>query len=343
MSIGLFTSSSQTIRSVKAKIFLSRFQEQVLSMLAPEIRQLVGQLPERVVDELEEIRLRQSRPLILRVGQHDLGLLPDGRLSPDLERSYRVSAEDMHKTLQLLSNSSVYALEEEFRNGYITVRGGHRIGLVGRVVMDKGRIKTLKHIAGLNFRIARQVIGAADPVMPFLLSPGEARPYHTLIISPPQCGKTTLLRDIIRQMSNGVPRLNFPGVNVAVVDERSEIAGCYEGVPQHDVGIRTDVLDNCPKAEGMVMVIRSMSPQIIATDEIGRAQDVSAIEDILSAGITLVTTVHGRSLAELEQRPALRSLLGQRIFERYVILSRRRGAGTVEAVIDAKSLKTLSG
>lgn len=304
---------------------------------------MVGQLPPGQIADLEEIRLRQGRPLVLRIGQRDLGMLPDGRLSARLPESYQVSAPDVQKTLQLLSNSSVYALEEELRHGFITVRGGHRVGLVGRAVMDKGQIKTLKQIAGLNFRIARQVIGAADGVMPHLIRLGEGRPYHTLIISPPQCGKTTLLRDIIRQMSNGVPGLNWPGVNVAVVDERSEIAGCFEGIPQHDLGARTDVLDNCPKAEGMVMVIRSMSPQVIATDEIGRERDVSAIEDILCAGITLLTTVHGQSLAELEQRPALRTLLGQRIFERYVILSRRRGAGTVEAVIDGKSLKTLWG
>ena len=122
-----------------------------------------------------------------------------------------------------------------------------------------------------------------------------------MIISPPQCGKTTLLRDIIRQISDGNTTLGLRGHKVGVVDERSELAGCYKGVPQNDIGLRTDVLDGCPKAKGMIMLIRSMSPNIIATDEVGTREDIFAIEEALNAGIKIITTVHGKNLEEVSE------------------------------------------
>ncbi|MCL6636169.1 MAG: hypothetical protein K6T29_10490, partial [Peptococcaceae bacterium] len=148
-------------------------------------------------------------------------------------------------------------------------------------------------------------------------------------------------RDLVSQISDVVPELGLPGLSVGLVDERSEIAGCYRGVPQLDVGVRTDVLDGCPKAEGMMMVLRSMSPRVIAADEIGRREDVDALEEVLNAGVKILTTVHGSSLAELAERPALNRMISQKMIERFVILGRSRGVGTVEAIIDGKSLRPL--
>ena len=207
--------------------------------------------------------------------------------------------------------------------------------MVGQAVVEGGRVKTLKNVSALNFRICREITGVADRLMPLLVDGKNRRVYHTLLVSPPQGGKTTLLRDIVRQLSDGVSSLGFPGVNVGLVDERSEVAGCYGGVPQLDVGQRTDVLDRCPKAEGMLMLLRSMSPAVVAADEIGRGEDALAIDDLLNAGIALLTTVHGRSVSEIKLRPVIQGLVDRKVFERFVVLGRSRGPGTIEAVLDS--------
>ncbi|GAW94157.1 stage III sporulation protein AA [Calderihabitans maritimus] len=313
--------------------------KEAFSVLSPRVRQMVEKLPSVVLSKVEEIRLRQDRPLLLQTFEGEIAVGPSGIST--MEEAYRATADDLQRTLQVISQSSVYALEEEFRNGYITVEGGHRIGFVGRAVIRDGRIHSLKFISSINIRVARQVRGCADRVMSYLIDMSSKRPLHTLIISPPRCGKTTLLRDIIRQFSTGVPSLSLAGVNVGLVDERSEIAGCFRGVPQLDVGPRTDVLDACPKSEGMIMLVRSMSPQIVATDELGRLGEMEAVEEMLNAGISLITTVHGRDHKSLSNRPQLKKLMERGIFDRYVILSRSRGVGTIEAIIDGNNGKPL--
>jgi stage III sporulation protein AA len=199
-------------------------------------------------------------------------------------------------------------------------------------VTEGGRIRTLKPVASLNIRIAREVPGAADALLPQLVRGG--RFLSTLLISPPQAGKTTMLRDLVRQLSTGVPRLRLPGLKVGLVDERSEVAGCYLGVPQRDVGPRTDVLDGCPKAEGLMLLIRSLSPQVVAADEVGRPEDAQALMEALHAGVAVLATAHGSCLADVRRRPAMAELLRAGAFERAVLLGRSRGPGTVEAVTD---------
>ena len=172
----------------------------------------------------------------------------------------------------------------------------------------------------------------ADPVLPWLY--GEDGIFHTLIISPPRCGKTTLLRDLVRQISNG--NREHRGCTVGVVDERSEICGCFMGIPGNDVGIRTDVMDACPKAEGMMMLIRSMAPEVIAVDEIGRYEDIPAIETVLCSGCRLIATVHGSGLADLKSRPLFQRLLAEQVFERYVILGQDFQKGRVRGILDGR-------
>jgi stage III sporulation protein AA len=156
--------------------------------------------------------------------------------------------------------------------------------------------------------------------------------YHTLIISPPRCGKTTLLRDMIRQISDGNDYVK--GCSVGVVDERSELAGSYQGIPQNQMGIRTDVLDGCPKAEGMLMLIRSMSPQVIAVDEIGAPDEVQAIKYAMHCGCKMIATVHGESLEEIRRKPLLEQMISEQCFERYVVLSNRRRVGKIANIYD---------
>ena len=314
---------------------------EILPILPPVLKEIILRLPSGALENIEEIRLRQGKPLLVGLPGEDRLVAPGGALVENPDRAYLVTADDLQRTVQLVSGCSLYAFEEELKNGYITLPGGHRVGLAGKAVLEKGRVKTLKYIAGLNIRISRAVQGIAAPVLPLLLDRPAQSVYHTLIFSPPRCGKTTLLRDLVRQISNGAPGLGFPGLTVGLVDERSEVAGCYRGVPQHDVGIRTDVLDGCPKAEGMIMLLRAMAPQVIATDEIGSRADVAALEEVFNAGVKIIVTVHGSSLAELASRPSLNYLFSLKVIERYVLLGRSRGIGTVEEITDGKTMKPL--
>jgi len=314
--------------------------QEILPVLPGGVRRLVSDLPPFIREKIEEIRIRQGRPLILGLSSGDHFLSSKAQLTDRSQEAYQITPNDMEHLIQLISGSSLYALEEELRNGFITLPGGHRAGITGKAVLDGGKVRTLKYLSGCNIRISREIKGAATGILPCLLDRSRGI-YHTILISPPRCGKTTMLRDLVRQLSDGVEGLGFPGINVGLVDERSEIAGCYKGIPQRDVGVRTDVLDGCPKAEGMMMLIRSMAPGVIAADEIGRREDVEAIEEMLNAGVKVLVTAHGSSPAELALRPALGHLIRAKWIERFVILGRSRGVGTVEDIIDGKSMRSL--
>ncbi len=310
-------------------------REEVGSFLPQRLRAILERAAGSPWDELEEIRLRLGRPLALH-GRRGERFLSESGESVPAAAAYRPDREDLEKALQLISSSSLYAFAEELRSGYITIPGGHRVGLCGQAVVEGGRVVRLKHITGLNYRIARQITGAALPYARFFYDRRRRRVYHSLLVAPPRGGKTTFLRDLARCLSDGVKEQGIAGFKVAVVDERSEIAGSFQGQPQLDVGERTDVLDACPKAEGMMMLLRSMGPEVIITDEIGRPEDIAAIEEVIHAGVTVVATAHGSSLAELKSRPGLRRLLDEEVFERALILGWSRGAGTVEQLCDLK-------
>lgn len=316
-------------------------EEEILSGVSPKVGDIVLKINDRYLEGLEEVRMRLDKPLMINCGSRDYMITPQGDITNSISEAYRVTKADCDMTLQLLSNYSIYAIEDELRNGYITLRGGHRVGISGKGIIENGRLKALKNISGFNIRIARQVVGAADSLMKYLVKRNNDI-YNTLIISPPQCGKTTLLRDIIRQVSSGKPGSGITGLKVGLVDERSEIAGSYEGIPQNDVGLRTDVLDGCPKSSGLIMLIRSMSPQVVATDEIGSRYDAEAIYEALNAGIRLVTTIHGDSLDDILNRPFIGDVVKNRVFERLVILSSRLGPGTIEEIIDGISFEPIT-
>ena len=284
------------------------------------------------MEHLYEIRLRVNAPLILIYKGNEYFLTKEGKLTKQMQGVCQVEAKDLRETMEYVSNYSMYAFEEEIRQGFITIQGGHRVGIAGKTVLDGAKIKSLKYISYINLRLSHQIKGCANQILPYVVNKGNV--CHTLIISPPMCGKTTLLRDLIRQVSDGNTYL--PGMSVGVVDERSEIAGSYQGIPQNDLGIRTDILDCCPKAEGMMMLIRSMSPVVVAVDELGDYEDIHAIESVIHCGCKLFATVHGSSIEDIKRKPLMQRLVQEKIFERYIILHNKDKAGKVKAVFDER-------
>ena len=278
-------------------------------------------------ENLREIRFRTGRGLLLETAEGERLLDGQGQVVASEAEAYRVTETDVKTTLELLTGYSVYAFEEELRQGYFTVEGGHRIGVAGRAVLENGRVQRLSYISFLNFRVAHECKGCSEALFRRLY--GDGQYYHTLLFAPAGCGKTTFLRDLIRLLSNA-------GLQVGVADERSELAACHYGIPQHDLGMRTDVMDGCPKAEAMGMLLRSMTPQILAADEIGMEADVFAIRAAAGCGCKVVVSAHGGSFEEVIRNPVLRMLWEERRFERYVCLEKRGRDFGVKAIYDGE-------
>ena len=290
-------------------------KEIILSYLSSNLAGRLLPINRDFFEEITGLRIRANKPFLVYSLNNEY-VIGEGKLLKDPDHAYRPTTLDIAETVERISQYSLYALEEELRMGYITLPGGHRVGIVGKAVVDGGLLRTIRPISGLNIRISRAVKGCGDSILPKILDTSVYRklPHNTMIISPPGCGKTTLLRDIIRQLSD------VTGLTIGVVDERSEIGGSYKGVAQNDVGIRTDLLDGCPKAEGMILLLRAMAPDVIAVDELGGEKDVLAVENVSNAGVRLLCTVHGYDVEDIRQKPTLRTLLDKEIFKRFVVL-----------------------
>lgn len=304
-------------------------KDELIKIFSKNIREILRKVPVDF-EQVQEIRLRVHAPLLMVYNNREYYISREGRLGTYINEAYIVTKNELRETMEYMSNYSLYAFEEEMKQGFITIQGGHRIGIAGKTIVDDCGIRTMKFISFINVRMSHQIKGCATEVLPYLYEQGEF--LHTLIISPPRCGKTTLLRDLIRQISNG--NEEHEGITVGVIDERSEIGACYQGVPQNDLGIRTDILDCCPKAKGMMMLIRTMSPRVIAVDEIGSREDLEAMEYVMNCGCKLIATVHGSSIEDIKQKPVLRKLVQERIFERYIILNSKGRIGNIDQIYD---------
>ena len=298
-------------------------KERILNVLPGTIRMILRR-EHLKYEYLQEIKLRIGQPLILVYKGEEL--VPGGIR----DKPHIVTAEEVRETLDYVSGYSLYAFEQEMRQGFITIEGGHRVGVTGQAILEEGKVRNIKYISSINIRMAHEVPGCADKVFPYITYNRQLA--HTMIISPPGCGKTTLLRDIVRQVSDGNEWVR--GMTVGVVDERSEIGGSYMGLAQNHLGVRTDVLDGCPKAEGMIMLIRSMGPQVIAVDEIGMESDVHAIEYAMHCGCKMLVTAHGSSIEEIAKKPELARMIEAQAFERYIVLENKEQVGQVSAIYD---------
>lgn len=299
--------------------------KEIFKILPQGIKEIVINLND--LSHLQEIRAKVRRPLMLQLG------------SKEITTEYTVTQEDLKVIVQRISNYSAYAFEEEIRQGYITIKGGHRVGLCGSCVMEGKRVKTIKSISSVNIRIGRAVKGCSDNVMKYIVDNDSI--LNTIIISPPKCGKTTLLRDMARNLSDGMNSIKLSGKKVCIVDERSELAGCFEGIPQMNVGVRTDVLDSCLKSEGIMMAIRSMSPDVVICDEIGTNSDMESIIMAMNCGINLVTSIHGFGIEDLNKRMVFKELVDNKVFRRAIILSNANGVGTIESIYDFQTNETI--
>lgn len=297
-------------------------KEEILQVLPERLRQLVK---ETVTDwdALQEIHIRLERGIVFTIR---------GKKTVPHQNGQVVTKKEFREILEYISNYSLYAFEEEIKKGFLTIPGGHRVGVCGKAVIEENRVRTFRNISFLNIRVAHEVKGCADRIMPYLFE--QNRFLSTLLVSPPGAGKTTLLRDIVRNLANGCQRAEAQ--NVSVIDERSEIAGCYMGIPQNDVGNCSDVLDGCPKSEGIRMMLRSMAPEVIAVDEIGTQKEYEAITEALTSGCAILATVHGSSMQHIREKPSLKKMLDEQMFGRIVFLSQSGHPGVVTEIDNGK-------
>lgn len=282
--------------------------ERAAAVLPPGWRVPLNRLTDGERERVEEIRLRCGRLLTL--------VFPEGERQIAGADSPLTQA-DLSLVLEIATQASAHTALAQVRHGFFTVRGGHRIGICGSGVVRDGELRNLRQVSSLAIRVARQAVGTARPVADKLWENG--RLVNTLIVSPPGWGKTTLLRDLIRMISDGEGR---PPLRVGVADERGELAAVWEGMPQLDVGAHTDVMDNCPKAEGLLMLLRGMNPQVLCADEITAPEDAAALELAANCGVSLLATAHAAGLEDLRSRPLYCRLLDQGIFRRVLTISR---------------------
>lgn len=296
----------------------------MLSSILP--RDLMGYFSQLNYNYINEVRLRASKPIVISVlGQNKF--LTSGGLSEDIDNAIVCSNSHINEILKRASDNSMYAIHEQLTKGFITIRGGIRIGVCGEVVEDKGVVSTIKNINSLNIRIPHKVKNCSLKAYLHIVNNKHIR--NTLVISPPGAGKTTFIRDLVEQIST-----KNPTMNILIVDERSEISATCDGVQMLNIGPCCDIYTNSSKAFAFENGIRSMKPDVIITDEINLESDLNAIRQAITSGVSVVATIHANDVYDLKSKPKFDSMIRDRIFDRYIVLSDKNGPGTYEGIFN---------
>lgn len=277
------------------------------------------------LNKVNEIRLRLNKRIVIYIGGKPYYLSYEG-ITNNAEKAIIVSREMLYNIIRRATENSVYAVNNQLKQGFLTVKGGMRLGICGEAVVENGSVQTIKNFSSINIRIAREVKNCSLEIFETIMQGGF---NNTLIISPPGAGKTTMIRDILCQMSE-----RSYTYNILLVDERYEIANCFNGQQTLNVGEFTDIISGSNKGYALECGVRSMSPDILVTDELANSNDISSILDIANSGVKLLCSVHAKNIEELRAKSQFKQLLDQRIFKRFVVLSKSRGPGTIEGVFD---------
>ncbi|MBE3573916.1 MAG: stage III sporulation protein AA [Firmicutes bacterium] len=312
--------------------------EQICAYFPERLRMACLALPASQVQDAEEIRLRTGQPIAVTRGGRPY-LLTAGGLSlfpgPG-QPGIRVTAGELSTCLRALTRASLFAVEDQLLQGFLTLPGGHRVGIGGMFFLDRDGRAGVRHISSLNLRLHRPLPGAAGAVLPFLWPDPGHRPFSALILSPPGAGKTTLLRELARRLSYGDPAAGRVPLRVGIVDERGEISGPADGVPTFDLGPHSDVVLGLPKGRAFLHLLRSLAPDVVVLDELGQAQEEEVLEQAAASGVSLLASAHAATAAEARCRPGLRRLLSGGAFQRLVILDSLDGPGSLAAVLDGE-------
>lgn len=295
--------------------------EYILKCLPTQLAKLIL---EHNIQKLEEIRIRANKPVILKLRQVEIVL------------NYTITTNEIIGILQNICNNSIYTYQNQICNGFITLPGGNRVGIAGNVVIKDGQVSNISYIYSLNFRISHQINGASDNILKYVLDTENNTIYNTLIVSPPGAGKTTIIRDLAKRISNGINEINFRGLDVSIIDERGEIAAMTKGIIFNDVGIRTDVLDNVPKSIGIRMAVRSMAPKVIIADEIGNKDDVNIINYAICYGVKCIFTAHGSDMEDLLKNNEINKIINLQLFSKIIFLDEKQ-KGKIKNVVNIQN------
>ena len=280
--------------------------------------------------ELEHLRKELLQEIRLRAGK-ELMITYEGM--EQVLDEHLVSKADIEQIFQWLCGYGVYAYQEEIAKGYITIQGGHRVGIGGQVLFDLyGKVNHMKYISSLLIRVSHDIGDVCDGTLDKLYRGGKVQ--STLILAPPGCGKTTFLRDLVRKVSDG--NALGTGQNISLVDEREELAAVCMGIPTINVGKRTDVISGCEKSIAMEMCLRSLGPEVVAVDEIYSEKDLEAIKRLDGCGCAILATHHAYTFEEFSRKYFGKEVQKYGLFERYVLLGRENGSYVVRGVLDAE-------